>query len=117
MRVRSLRVVGAMLVAVCVVTSAPVALAWAAPTAPDECHECCPEGLRPARAETCCVVAPQVPDPQAAFRVHDVTGGATVQFLPVVAWNDAVVAAADIRTADPPLRSVPMRLRTSVLLI
>jgi hypothetical protein len=105
-------------VGLCVVAASASASAWIAASPTGECHECCPDGIRPApaSAENCCVVAPTVPTTPVATPAP-VVAVVIVALVPVAAWSAEVIGAADVRTADPPARPIPVLLRTSVLLI
>lgn len=105
-----------MVLGLCMLTSIPLAAAWA-PSAPADCHECCPDGLRPAPAENCCIAVPEGPGAPEPARVTGAIGFVTVALLPVAPWALAARPDAPARTAPPPLPPSAILLRTSVLLI
>jgi hypothetical protein len=118
-RFLALGVVRIIAVGLCVVAASASASAWIAASPTGECHECCPDGIRPApaSAENCCVVAPTAPTTPVATPAPVVVAVVIVPLVPVAAWSAEIIGAADMRTADPPARSIPVLLRTSVLLI
>lgn len=96
---------------------APVSV-WADAPVAEECHGCCPGVIRAAALPDCCVVAPDAPaPPQPLVRV---AGNAAPLAAPVPVariWDQPTVPADRPVTGDPPLRSIPLLLQTSVLLI
>jgi hypothetical protein len=108
-----------LVIGLCLVISSQSASAWMAPAPPDNCDDCCPDGLRPAStsSENCCIAAPERPAAPASVRVTGVTGLVTVSFLPVAPWALATLPGAPPRTAPPPLPPSAVLLRTTVLLI
>jgi len=116
-RFRDVRVVRVLVVGLlCVVAGSASASAWITPAAA-ECHECCPPGIAPVQPTDCCVMAPALPSAPSSARVTSVTVPLVAHLLPVFAWSVVTAPVADVCTADPPLRSMPVLLRTSVLLI
>ena len=117
MRFHVLRAVRVMVLGLCVIGSTPLAAVWAASAPPSECHECCPDGLRPAPSDNCCIAAPAVPGAPEPARVTVAAGPTQVALLPAEPWALLAPADAPARTAPPPLLSSSILLRTTVLLI
>jgi len=108
-----------LVMGLCLVIGSQSMSAWIAPAPPGNCHDCCPDGLRPAStsSENCCIAAPERPAAPDSVRVTGVTGPVSVSFLPVSPWALAPRSDVAARMASPPLRASPVLLRTTVLLI
>jgi hypothetical protein len=117
MELRGLRgvrlvVVGLLMVAIL----APTAV-WAGAAMAEDCHGCCPEVLRAAPLPDCCVVAPDAPAPPKPVRVISTPLPLAAPVPTIVGWSQPPAPADLPVTGDPPLRPIPLLLRTSVLLI
>lgn len=108
-----------LVIGLCLVISSQSMSAWIAPAPPGNCHDCCPDGLRPASSssENCCIAAPERPAAPTSVRVTGATVLVNVSFLPVSPWALTPLPDVAARMASPPLRVLPVLLRTSVLLI
>ena len=82
-----------------------------------ECHGCCPEVIRAADLPNCCVVAPEVPAPTQPVTLTAIALPLSAPVPSVVVWAQPPVPVDLPVTGDPPLRSIPLLLQTSILLI
>jgi len=110
-------VVRALVVGLFVVSTIAPASAWMVPTTADECHGCCPEVIRAAQLPDCCIVAPEDATAPMPVRATPAPNAPSADIQHVAAWEQAVPVAPPVQTADPPLRSMPVLLRTTLLLI